>query len=181
MVFHREFLAALNTLTVTKISHGARPGTIIHADENVQSPNEPEDVWEGKDSILEIIWPQLMWLFVKLFYGNNRIYGDLPPTKPHLKSATAVAKPEERTVTRISSYRIPAEDMSSILKACRKHQTTFTPLLITMFTIVLGTEFYPNAKFILVERDANAWERSMNNTIAGMFKACNSCPPNSSL
>ncbi|KAG4268272.1 hypothetical protein FPRO04_12533 [Fusarium proliferatum] len=146
MVFHREFLAALNTPTVTKISHGARPDSIIYADENVQSPIEPEDVWEGKDSILEIIWTQLVWLFVKLFYGNNRIYGDLPPSKPHVKSATAVAKPEERTVTRISSYRIPAENMSSVLKACRKHQTTFTPLLITIFTIVLGTEFYPNAK-----------------------------------
>ncbi|EXA35213.1 hypothetical protein NW761_008284 [Fusarium oxysporum] len=146
MVFHREFLAALNSLAVTKIMHIARPDTLIHADESVQSPVEPEDVWEGKDSILEIIWTQLVWLFVKLFYGNDRIYGDLPRPKPHLKSATAVAKPGERTITRISSYRIPAEDMSSILKACRKHQTTFTPLLITMFTIVLGTEFYPNAK-----------------------------------
>ncbi|KAF4493506.1 hypothetical protein FAGAP_10356 [Fusarium agapanthi] len=126
--------------------HIALPNTIIHADENVQSPVEPEDVWEGKDSILEIIWTQLVWLFVKLFYGDNRIYGDLPPSKPHLKSATIVAKPEERTATRISSYRILAEDMSSILKACRKPQTSFTPLLITMFTIVLSTEFYPNAK-----------------------------------
>ncbi|KAF5989816.1 hypothetical protein FBULB1_582 [Fusarium bulbicola] len=146
MVFHREFLAALYSLAAAKTMHITLPDTIIHADENVQSPVEPEDVWEGKDSILEIIWTQLVWLFVKLFYGNTRIYGDLPPSKPHLKSATAVAKPEERTVTRISSYRIPAEDMSSILKACRKHQTTFTPLLITMFTIVLSTEFYPNAK-----------------------------------
>ncbi|KAF5251073.1 hypothetical protein FANTH_3835 [Fusarium anthophilum] len=146
MVFHREFLAALDSLTADKSMHITLPDTIIHADENVQSPIEPEDVWEGKDSIMEIIWIQLVWLFVKLFYGNNRIYGDLPPSKPHLKSVTAVAKPEERTLTRISSYRIPAEDMSSILKACRKHQITFTPLLITMFTIVLSTEFYPDAK-----------------------------------
>ncbi|KAF5667412.1 hypothetical protein FDENT_12142 [Fusarium denticulatum] len=146
MVFHREFLAALNSHMVTKPRPVARPYTLIHADEKIQSPIEPEDIWDGKDSILEIIWTQLVWLFVKLFYGNNRIYGDLPPSKPHLKSATAVAKPAERTVTCISSYRIPAADMSSILNACRKNQTTFTPLLITMFTIVLATEFYPNAK-----------------------------------
>ncbi|KAG5789854.1 hypothetical protein H9Q69_011099 [Fusarium xylarioides] len=146
MVFHHEFLAALNSLTTAKTMHIARPDTLVHADENVPPPIEPEDVWEWKDSILELIWTQLVWLFVKLFYGNNRIYGDLPRSKPHPRSATAVAKPAERTVTRISSYRIPAEDMSSILNACRKHQTTFTPLLITMFTIVLATEFYPNAK-----------------------------------
>ncbi|KAF5530192.1 peroxidase family [Fusarium napiforme] len=146
MVFHREFLDSLNSPATEKTMHMSRPDTLMHADENVQPPIEPEDVWEGKDSILELIWTQLVWLFVKFFYGNNRIYGDLPPSKPHLKSATAVAKPEDRTVTRISSYRIPAEDMSEILAACRNHQTTFTPLLITMFTIVLATEFYPNAK-----------------------------------
>ncbi|KAM0244891.1 hypothetical protein ACHAP5_005797 [Fusarium lateritium] len=146
MIFHREFLAALNSLTVTKKVEIARSDTLVYADENIQSPVEPEDVWEGKDSIWEIIWMQLIWLFFKLLYGSNRIFGDLPPSKPHLKSATAVANPEERTVTRISAYRIPAQDMSLILNACRKHQTTFTPLLITMLTVVLATDFYPNAK-----------------------------------
>ncbi|KAL6862201.1 hypothetical protein J3F83DRAFT_767369 [Trichoderma novae-zelandiae] len=47
---------------------------------------------------------------------------------------------------------------------------------IPQFFIEEFIEFYPNANFILVERGANAWERSMNNTIAGMFKACNSFP-----
>ncbi|KAH0489908.1 hypothetical protein TgHK011_001400 [Trichoderma gracile] len=47
---------------------------------------------------------------------------------------------------------------------------------IPQFFIEEFIEFYPNAKCILVERDANAWERSMNNTIAGIFKACNSFP-----
>ncbi|KAF5667139.1 hypothetical protein FHETE_5842 [Fusarium heterosporum] len=146
MVFHREFLAALNSPLVTKREESVSHDTLVHADENLQSPVEPEDVWEGKNSILEMILNQLLWLFLKLFYGNDRIYGDLPSSKPHLESATAVAEPEQRTVTRISSHRIPAKDMSMILDACRKHETTFTPLLITMFTIVLASEFYPNAK-----------------------------------
>ncbi|KAF4445493.1 hypothetical protein F53441_10788 [Fusarium austroafricanum] len=146
MVFHREFLAALNSPLIAKREKNVGYDTLIYADENLQSPIEPEDVWEGKNSILEMILTQIVWWFLKLFYGNDRIYGDLPPSKPHLKSATAVAEPEQRTVTRISSYRIPAEDMSMILEACRKHETTFTPLLITMFTIVLASDFYPNAK-----------------------------------
>ncbi|PTB63110.1 hypothetical protein BBK36DRAFT_1127129 [Trichoderma citrinoviride] len=49
---------------------------------------------------------------------------------------------------------------------------------IPQFFIEEFIEFYPNAKFILVERDVNAWERSLNNTIAGILKACHSFPMN---
>ncbi|KAL6898636.1 hypothetical protein GGI43DRAFT_428327 [Trichoderma evansii] len=39
-------------------------------------------------------------------------------------------------------------------------------------------EFYPHAKFILVERDVDAWERSVNNTAKAMFVACRTFPMN---
>ncbi|KAJ3518269.1 hypothetical protein NM208_g14577 [Fusarium decemcellulare] len=144
MVFHREFLAALNSHASTKTK--ARQSTILHVKDPAHMPLDPEQVWDGKDSILELIWTQLVWLFMTVYYGSARIYGNLPPSKPHLSSATAIAGPDQRTVTRISSYRIPADKMALIIDACREHQTTFTPLLITMLLIVLATEFYPDAK-----------------------------------
>ncbi|KAF4984008.1 hypothetical protein FZEAL_713 [Fusarium zealandicum] len=147
MVFHRELLAALNSPTVTKTGGAEhRPNTIIHANDAAQVPLEPEDVWDGKDSFMEMLWTTIVSWFVALYYGNARIYANLPPPKPRLQSATAVAEPHQRTVTRISLYRIPANEMSLIIKACRANQTTFTPLLLTMLTIVLATEFYPDAK-----------------------------------
>ncbi|GFP60123.1 hypothetical protein ACSS6W_007729 [Trichoderma asperelloides] len=49
---------------------------------------------------------------------------------------------------------------------------------IPQFFIEEFVEFYPNAKFILVERDVDAWERSLSNTIKGVFEACRSFPMN---
>ncbi|KPM35887.1 hypothetical protein AK830_g10677 [Neonectria ditissima] len=145
VVFHREFLAALNSTSAGKLESEDQK-TILYANDNVQIPLEPTEVWTGKPSIVEMIWAQLVCWFFKVFYGSSRIYGDLPPSKPCPSSATAVAEPSQRTVTRISSYRIPATKMEQIIAACRSNQTTFTPLLITMLTIVLGTDYYPEAK-----------------------------------
>ncbi|KAL7918417.1 hypothetical protein ACQKWADRAFT_304191 [Trichoderma austrokoningii] len=49
---------------------------------------------------------------------------------------------------------------------------------IPQFFIEEFTEYYPNAKFILVERDVDAWERSFNNTVKAVFNACRSFPMN---
>ncbi|KAM0449799.1 hypothetical protein ACHAO4_007096 [Trichoderma viride] len=49
---------------------------------------------------------------------------------------------------------------------------------IPQFFIEEFIEFYPNAKFILVERDVDAWERSLNNTVKAVIKACRSFPLN---
>ncbi|KAK7427382.1 hypothetical protein QQZ08_006151 [Neonectria magnoliae] len=146
VVFHREFLAALNSTSASKLGVEHPQNTILYANDNAQIPLEPTEVWTGKPSIIEMVWTQLVYWALKLFYGTSRIYGNLPPSKPCLASATAVAEPPQRTVTCISSYRIPAAKMSQIIAACRSNQTTFTPLLLTMLTIVLGTEYYPEAK-----------------------------------
>ncbi|RFU74863.1 hypothetical protein TARUN_7374 [Trichoderma arundinaceum] len=49
---------------------------------------------------------------------------------------------------------------------------------IPQFFIEEFLEYYPNAKFMLVERDVNAWERSLNNTIKDVLTACRSFPMN---
>ena len=151
MVFHREFLAALNSLSTIKSIRfdKARQSTVVNAGEANDVSHiarEPENVWEGTNNILEGIWTIFIWLFLKVYYGKARLFGNLPPSRPYLKSATAVADPQQRTVTRIISHRISASDMAKILDGCRAQHTTFTPLLLTMFLIVLSTEFYPDAK-----------------------------------
>ena len=148
MVFHQEFLAALNCRSPPNGSRSKdAPPAIVHPRADAPLTHEPEDAWEGKVSIVEMLWAQFIWWLLRLWYGSSQIHGDLPPLRPHLKSRTAVAEPSQRTVTRISSHRIPAEQMSRIIDACRARQTTFTPLLITMLTVVLATEFYPEARF----------------------------------
>ncbi|KAL6902471.1 hypothetical protein GGI43DRAFT_340740 [Trichoderma evansii] len=49
---------------------------------------------------------------------------------------------------------------------------------IPQFFIEEFIEFYPNAKFIFVERDVNAWARSVNNSVKAMFDASRSFPMN---
>lgn len=49
---------------------------------------------------------------------------------------------------------------------------------IPQFFIEECVEFYPDAKFIIVERDINAWERSLNNTVLPVFDGCRSFPMN---
>ncbi|KAJ3489899.1 hypothetical protein NLG97_g5899 [Lecanicillium saksenae] len=39
-------------------------------------------------------------------------------------------------------------------------------------------EYYPNAKFILTERDLTAWERSMGHIVSSVTQACHSFPLN---
>lgn len=137
--FHREFLDALNSPTT---------GTYVvkRADFEGDVPADAMSVWNGKINMLELLWLTLVLYSWVTWYGSSRIYNNFPAPKPILRSATTVAKPEDRTVTRIVSHRIPAAKMARILAACRENQVTFTPLLMVMLTIVLAAEFYPDAK-----------------------------------
>lgn len=49
---------------------------------------------------------------------------------------------------------------------------------IPQFFIEEFIEFYPDAKFLLVERDVDAWERSINNSVKGAINLCKSFPMN---
>lgn len=143
-VFHREFLEALNTASSTA---PAEEGYILRrADTEWHVPTEPLDVWKKTHNIPELIWVTICWLVIYAWYGTSHIYGNFPSPKPLLQNATVAAKPSERNVTRVVTHRIPAAKMARIIAACREQQVTFTPLLLTMLTIVLGSEFYPTAK-----------------------------------
>ncbi|KAI0015699.1 hypothetical protein F4780DRAFT_48774 [Xylariomycetidae sp. FL0641] len=53
-----------------------------------------------------------------------------------------------------------------------------TVIEIPQYFIEEFTQFYPDAKFVLTERDLDSWIKSVQNTAVPMFKACRSFPLN---
>ncbi|KKP02035.1 hypothetical protein THAR02_05870 [Trichoderma harzianum] len=88
-----------------------------------------------------------IWYLLRLFFGGKLVFGDLPRPQPHAQSVVAKTVYTNRTITRVSSYRIPSHKMRAVLSACRANQTTFTPLLFTLLNLTLAADFYPQAKF----------------------------------
>ena len=153
-IFHQQFLASLNSKT--KNIAPLASSWIVRGEPSISEiPQDYCDlIRQGcklgkpwKPSKLEAFWPILLTWILQLFFASRYVLAGLPPTKPHLKSATAIAKLSERTDSRISLARIPAEDVTKILTACRANKTTFTPFLVTMIMITLISDYYPDAYF----------------------------------
>jgi hypothetical protein len=144
-VFHRELLEALNSADATTAQ--ADEQYILHrTDTKIQAPTEPLDVWKARHNIPELIWITLRWFAIFTWYGASYIYGSFPAPKPLPRDATSVLEQSQRNISRIVTHRIPAAKMARILAACRENGVTFTPLFLTMLTIVPGSEFFPTAK-----------------------------------
>lgn len=144
-VFHREILEALNSTDATTAQ--ADEKYIVHrADTKLHVTTEPLDIWKARNNILELIWITISWIGIFTWYGASYIYGTFPAPKPVPRGATSVLEMSQRNISRVVTHRIPAPKMARILAACRENGVTFTPLLLTMLTIVLGTEFFPTAK-----------------------------------
>lgn len=152
-VFHREFLAALNAMPDTMPV--PMPSTVMYTEKGTTILRDQIDVGyecvrEGKPwgpQILGLALSFIFWVLAPLLLPRDRIFfSDFPRTASHIMDATArVTDAKDRTVTRVSTLRIPAEKMSKILQACRSRQTTFTPLLNTMLLTTLSADYYPKA------------------------------------
>lgn len=53
-----------------------------------------------------------------------------------------------------------------------------TIIEVPQFFLEEFISFYPDAKFILTERDMDAWTRSMNNTVVPVFQSMHAFPMN---
>lgn len=143
--FHRTFHRALNSAVSTMDTPVSV--NVLKADPaSIEFLPDPLSLLHHKPSILEIVWFEFLFFFAKLIYGKKFLFGTLPPAKPYFTSVTGTASPEQRTITRVSSLRIPASKMTKILAACRENKTTFTPLLIVVLTVTLVREWFPEAK-----------------------------------
>ncbi|UNI22189.1 hypothetical protein JDV02_008100 [Purpureocillium takamizusanense] len=147
VTFHREFLAALNSVvSATTDSGTGPPGNVAYSPSTtLHFPPEATDIATATPSILRLVWNYLIWWLLRLFLRKRLLFGDLPPPRPYSQSVVAVPSSGDRTITRIVTCRIPAAKVRRIISACREHQTTFTPLLVTVFNVTLSTDFYPNA------------------------------------
>ena len=146
MTFHRTFIKALNSLP-PDITNSSPLENIVTFD-----PSKTKlfplaiTLSRHKPNFLELIYFHLFFIFMRLIYGKKVLFADLPRAKPYLTSYDAVATPDQRTITNVSTFRISSEKMGSILAACRKHKTTFTPLLNVMCLVTFAAETFPKAK-----------------------------------
>lgn len=60
---------------------------------------------------------------------------------------------------------------------CRA-KTAKTIIEVPQFFLEEFISFYPDAKFILTERDMDAWTKSMNNTVVPVFQSMHAFPMN---
>ncbi|KFY46455.1 hypothetical protein V495_02484 [Pseudogymnoascus sp. VKM F-4514 (FW-929)] len=146
-IFHREFLAALNSLPSSLDQRPVLTEVPITYTSAMQHPLEPTEHSNVTPSISRLIWKSLVWWLLRLFFRKKLLFGDLPQSQPYIQSAVAKAANKDRTITRVTTYRIPSSKMCTIISACRANQTTFTPLLITLLNLTLATDFYPRATF----------------------------------
>ncbi|KAL7907403.1 alcohol acetyltransferase [Trichoderma velutinum] len=144
-VFHREFLAALNSLPLE--SKPAPTQVSLTYPSTVQYPPEPTEYSNVTPSIPRLIYKMIIWYLLRLFFGSKLVFCDLPRPRPYAQSVEAKTVYTNRTITRVSSYRIPSHKMRAVLSACRSNQTTFTPLLFTLLNLTLAADFYPQATF----------------------------------
>ncbi|GJN72434.1 peroxidase family protein [Purpureocillium lilacinum] len=146
VTFHREFLAALNTLGPSPDSGTVSPDHVAYSPSTIlQYPPEPTDIATDTPSILRLVWNFLVWWLLRLFFQKRLLFGDLPRPRPYTRSLVAHPGDGGRTTTTVATCRIPAAKVRHIILACREKQTTFTPLLVTMLNLTLSTDFYPSA------------------------------------
>lgn len=146
--FHRSLLRALNSINTSGVIPPGNSSLAKADPANMTFIPNPVELSPYKASLLLIIYTELCLLVIRLLYGNKVMFKTLPPPKPYFKEINATPSPEQRTITMVSSIRIPAKKMKAILDACRKNGTTFTPLLITLFTVTFSIEFFPGAKIV---------------------------------
>jgi hypothetical protein len=62
---------------------------------------------------------------------------------------------EERSVTMLQSLRLSPPVLAKCLDACKKNQTTFTSLLVTLIDTTLATDIYPASKYRILATQVN--------------------------
>lgn len=151
VIFHREFLAALNSMPDIDLEAQDLPDTRIVSNVDTKLPRVPAAGMASMsffEKIFLIIMLFLAGIKIKLlvsFFKQHLPFRDLPPSEAAYRSSTKIELPEKTTHTRITSYRVEASRMSRIIRACRENGTTFTPLFTTVMLMTLANDFYKDA------------------------------------
>lgn len=145
MTFHRTFIKALNAIppdgplsTETVIARDPSKVTLFPLSTTIA---------KHKPNVLEVLYTALKFLLLRVIFRMRVLFADLPPAKPYLKSVSAVATPEQRTVTLVASARIDGETMAAVVEACRRNNTTFVPLLAVAILVTFAVDIFPEAWF----------------------------------
>ncbi|KAJ5622946.1 hypothetical protein N7490_011551 [Penicillium lividum] len=102
----------------------------------------------AKASILAALWLFLINCLIQFACRlTDSFFHD---AKYQPKNKLDVVNPHRETrltKTKVDTLRLDAETVERCVKACRKHQTSFTSLLHTLIKVTIATDFYPKAKF----------------------------------
>lgn len=149
-IFHREFLAALNSPEILQ----RPPIRFVKIDpERLRLTKEVERFGLQKTALPLLIAIRMLLIFLaRMFFGKGMFFHDLPKPRMYatLSETTDGSPPKHRTTTRISTLRVSQSRTRPIIEACRQRGTTFTPLLIAMVLCELATDRYPDAKLGLL-------------------------------
>lgn len=154
-IFHRHFIAALNT-DYAKQSESPSSWVITWDEAAAPMPPTLTDLstrarklgkpWAG--SMFEMLKTVAYLLGHGLLFGKQYFFSELQePTNIAAPSPTGVADASQRSVTQIAVGHIPAATMKSILAACRQNAATFTGLMHILLIITLANDVYPAAKY----------------------------------
>ena len=144
-VFHREFLNALNTQNQSDIE-AANANPKVYADiHTCVLPRDPLEVLHVPKATLITTFKVLVCILADLLLKSIILLYGLPRARPYFKSVTGVAPAMQRTATGVVVHRISASTMESILRGCRKNETSFTAVLTTMWMATLSKYYSPRA------------------------------------
>ncbi|OLN96708.1 Uncharacterized protein C18B11.03c [Colletotrichum chlorophyti] len=144
MDFHREFLAALNASAANE-SQQQTPHSVQLNPGRVKLSEKLEATMHAKPPMFGVICNLFKFLFYRFFYAKKLLFTNFPKPGPPVKNLN-VAQHAERTVTKVTTYRISAEKTNAIIAACRAHGTTFTPFFTVLVAGTLAADFYPEAE-----------------------------------
>lgn len=154
--FHRSLLTALNKFAKDDVI-STSCGLTVNTPDTPLSMDAIQIFQEQKrsTSMLRIVL-LYVWLLVLRFCLRKKdwVFSDAVYTMA-VPDMAGTRSDEERSVTRLQSLCLSPPVLAKCLDACKKNQTTFTSLLVTLIDTTLATDIYPASKYRILATQIN--------------------------
>jgi hypothetical protein len=155
--FHQSLLAALNK--VSKEDYTSSSYSVIASTPDTPLPADAIAVFQEQtrsSSILRIIllyvWLRILSLFLR---KRDWVFSDANYSMKIPAVVNGPRSEEDRCVTRLQSLRLSSSVLANCLEACKKNNTSFTSMLVTLIDTTLATDIYPSSKYRVLATQIN--------------------------
>ena len=155
--FHQSLLAALNK--VSKEDYTSSSSSFIASTPDTPFPADAIPVFQEQSrssSIIRIIilyvWLRILSLFLR---KRDWVFSDANYSMQVPAVVNGPRSEGDRCVTRLQSLRLSSSVLTSSLEACKKNNTTFTSMLVTLIDTTLATDIYPSSKYRILATQVN--------------------------